>query len=309
MLFHMEFAFPTAALEQFISPQCDRMHFIIAYLKERGVQAVVMPSDGRNHIYIVFPKSSYNQKFRIKTVLAHYDRAEGSPGANDNSFAVCMLMNWACRLNTENCCHNIRLIFTDGEEIGGGKAAGINQGAFSLAKMFRRLGICGDDVFVFDCMGRGLLPVLAKVTLPHGITPQFKKQFEDLFRRTVLLLQSAYGSPAVLPVSYSDNAGFIANGIPAVCVTMLPFEEAASYASALMQNAALEQYVTNKKCPTGIPETVFYNSLPYTWRLFHTADDSAQTLTAQSAAVFERILNALSKMNTLRAENKKDGVL
>ena len=102
-----------------------------------------------------------------------------------------------------------------------------------------------------------------------------------------------------LPVSYSDNAGFIASGIPAVCITMLPVEEAAAYASAVQQNAALSQYVTNKKCPAGIPETVFKNALPYTWRLFHTPYDNAQSITPHSAAVFERILQRISEMKTM----------
>lgn len=309
MLFDMGCSVSDSAFDSFVSPQCDRMNFIISYLEQRGVQAVIMPTDGRNHIYVVFPKSAYNPKCRIKTVLAHYDRAEGSPGANDNSFAVFTLMDWACRLSAEKRRHNIRLIFTDGEETCGGASSALNQGAFSLAKMFRRLKICGDDVFVFDCMGRGLVPVLAKVTLPTGIKMQFKRRFESLYARTASLLQSVCGNSAVLPVAYSDNAGFIANGIPAVCVTMLPFEEAASYASALSQNAALEQYVTNKKCPQGVPESVFYNLLPYTWRLFHTADDNVQNLTIQSAAVFERILYALSELNTPCAENKKGGLL
>lgn len=305
----MESSFPVSALEKFVSPQCDRMNFIILYLRRRGVRAVVLPADGRNHIYVVFPQSSYNPKFRIKTVLAHYDRAEGSPGANDNSFAVLTLMDWACRLSAGNRRHNIRLIFTDGEEMCGGGPSASGQGAFSLAKLFRRLGISGDDVFVFDCMGRGLVPVLAKATLPHGIQPQFRRRFESLYIRTAALLQSVCAGSTVLPAAYSDNAGFIANGIPAVCVTMLPFEEAASYAASLMQNAALEQYVTNKKCPPGIPEDFFYNSLPYTWRLFHTAEDSVQNLTFQSAAVFGRILYALSEMNMPRAESRQGGIL
>ena len=80
--------FSYSALEQFILPGCDRLRFIVSYLNERNVQAAVMPVDGKNHIYVVFPRSAYNTSLRIKTVIAHYDHAPESPGANDNSFAV-----------------------------------------------------------------------------------------------------------------------------------------------------------------------------------------------------------------------------
>ena len=101
---------------QFISPQCDRKSFIINYLRNNGVKAVVMPIENKNHIYVVFPKESYNPSYKIKTVLIHYDRVENSPGANDNSIAVFLAMEWACRLNKITDFHNVRLIFTDGEE-------------------------------------------------------------------------------------------------------------------------------------------------------------------------------------------------
>ena len=295
--------FSYSALEQFILPGCDRLRFIVSYLNERNVQAAVMPVDGKNHIYVVFPRSSYNTSLRIKTVIAHYDRAPESPGANDNSFAVIAMLDWACRLAKCRTPHNVRMIFTDGEEMSDGSSR-LNQGAYSLAQTFRRLGIDGDDIFVFDCMGRGTVPVLGKVILPAEISSSFRKQFTGLYERTFSLLQSACGGCAMtLPVSYSDNAGFIASGIPAVCVTMLPLEEAAAYASAVQQNAALSQYVMNKKCPSGIPETVLKNALPYTWRLFHTPYDNAQSITPHSAAVFERILQRISEMKTM--EHKK----
>ena len=84
----------------FISPQCNRLNFIRSWLSSKGVGSAEISIDGKNHILVQFEKSAYNPKFRIKTVIAHYDRVEGSPGANDNSAAVWQIMNWAVQLKS-----------------------------------------------------------------------------------------------------------------------------------------------------------------------------------------------------------------
>ncbi|MBO4387292.1 MAG: hypothetical protein J5817_09825, partial [Treponema sp.] len=80
---------------QFIAPDAQRREFICSWLEQHGVKAVVASIDGKNHILVQFPSSSYNPQFKIKTVVAHYDRVEESPGANDNSAADWQIMNWA----------------------------------------------------------------------------------------------------------------------------------------------------------------------------------------------------------------------
>ena len=273
----------------FISADCDRASFIQNYLKAAGLEAPVLQMEGKNHIYVKFPQSQYNPMFRIKTVIAHYDRFSGSPGANDNSAAVFCLMNWAVSLSKSTVVepvettaglhhvskptpfHNIRLIFTDGEELG---AMGVSQqGAFPLAQVFRRLGITNDDIFVFDCMGRGDVPVLTQTILPRKASSKFIKDFRALEQRAASLLQtSANGRWFSLPCNYSDNASFIANGIPAVAITMLPSSEV----------TAATQRV-----------------LPQTWQLLHTAGDNLESLTPQSFEIFYNILNNLAAMKTL----------
>ena len=65
----------------------------------------------------------------------------------------------------------------------------------------------------------------------------FAKRFALLFERTQNILREA--SPQkwmTLPVPYSDNAGFLACGIPAVAITMLPKEEASLYCLELMKD-------------------------------------------------------------------------
>ena len=146
------------SFEEFIASDCNRAAFIQKQLNAAGLDAPVLQMEGKNHIYVKFPQSQYNSMFKIKTVIAHYDRFPGSPGANDNSAAVFCLMQWAAALvkryaSLPGGFHNIRLIFTDGEELG---SKGVSeQGAFPLAQVFKRLGIINDDIYVFDCMGRG----------------------------------------------------------------------------------------------------------------------------------------------------------
>lgn len=265
------------AFKAFISPDCNRARFIQDYLKAGGLGTSIIYLEGKNHIFVNFPKTQYNPMFRIKTVIAHYDRI--GIGANDNSAAVFCLMEWAVQIfkacgavpGGTATFHNIRLIFTDGEELG--KEGGVKeQGAFPLAQEFLRLGIKNDDIFVFDCMGRGDVPVLAQTIVPPKVSTRFLKDFADLEERAKILLQTASGGHwFCLPCNYSDNASFIANGLPAVAITLLPSEE--------------------------VP-LVTQGKQPKTWQLFHTDGDNLDSLDPASFELFHNILNLLANMKT-----------
>lgn len=280
----------------------NRRDFIIEWLYARGVKAVVMPIDGHEHIYVVFSKEAYNPLLKIKTVIAHYDIFPGSPGANDNSSSVFALMNWAIRLKNSSFCHNVRLIFTDGEEIssGGRDCSVATQGAFGLANVFKRLNITDDDVYVFDCMGRGSVPVIAKTFLSKKINGKLQKAFLALQSRIESVLRiSNNGNYVTLPVSYSDNAGFLANGIPAVAVTMLPLDECNKYMYDLMHFPLLEDYVLNNKIQSESDKVILEKMLPETWKKLHTNNDNIESLDEESFVIMERILDNLAKLNAL----------
>ena len=167
--------------------------------------------------------------------------------------------------------HNIRLIFTDGEELGEGGIT--EQGAFPLAQTFRKLGITNDDVYVFDCMGRGDVPILAQAKIAPNVPTQFLTKYSQLEERTKKILQAASnGKWFSLPVNYSDNASFIANGIPAVAITMLPSEE--------VQQALQGQ-------------------TPQTWQNLHTPQDNLASLNPGAFEIFFNIINELAGQKTL----------
>ena len=260
------------AFKDFISPSCDRARFIQEYLKAGGLDSSIISLEGKNHIYVKFPRQQYNPMFRIKTVIAHYDRI--GIGANDNSAAVFTLMEWArSRVVPElvEGQHNIRLIFTDGEELGeqGGVA---QQGAFPLAQMFKRLGITNDAIYVFDCMGRGDVPILSQTVIPPQVPTQYLKNYSQLEARAKQVLQLSSSKFFCLPCSLSDNASFIANGIPAVAITMLPSDE--------------------------VP-LVLEGKTPPTWQSFHTPADNIDFLTPASFEIFFNILNNLAQIRTI----------
>ena len=123
----------------FLQPDCNRKEFIQEKLLSYGINSSSIVIDGKSHIYVDFSKNNYNTRFKIKTLVAHYDRVPSSTGANDNTSGVFALIEAAKRLSTSDFVHNTRIIFTDGEE--DGRFGVLEQGAFSLAKRLKELFI------------------------------------------------------------------------------------------------------------------------------------------------------------------------
>lgn len=288
------------AFSDYLAQGCRRADFIQERLELAGVKSEKIVINGKNHILVQFDSRAYNPQYKIKTVVAHYDRVPGSPGANDNSAANWQIMDWAVRLKSYPSFHNVRIFFTDGEELGWNTGV-TEQGAFGIASTFQRLGITSDDVYVFDACGRGEIPVLSRSGMNSSASSHFKRQFSDLYTRTQGLLKKATGGRwMTLPVPYSDNASFLACGIPAVAVTLLPADEASLYARKINSDRYLEDAVLNREASKmrrikeNIPDFSYKEHLPLTWRLFHSADDSTATLTPASFAVMESILKLLA---------------
>lgn len=299
-------SFDSNSFQKYIAPDCDRLSFLQNYLSERGVSSSVIPLGEKKHLYVNFPSIAYNPMFKIKTIISHYDRVAGSPGANDNSLANFAIADFASTLCKSRQVHNVRIFFTDGEELG---AEGVSsQGAFALADLFRKLGIVNDDVYVFDACGRGEVAVLARAGLDSKISGAFKKKFLDLYERTQNLLRKAMpNSWMTLPVPYSDNAGFLACGIPAVAITFLPKDEVSFYYSNLMSDKDLEKVVMNCRIDSdsknvtdlSIQRFKYSEKMPMTWRLFHTEYDNFLSLSPESYKLVKKILTQIAEMNAL----------
>lgn len=286
----------------FLQPDCNRKEFIQEKLLSYGINSSSIVIDGKSHIYVDFSKNNYNTRFKIKTLVAHYDRVSSSTGANDNTSGVFALIEAAKRLSTSDFVHNTRIIFTDGEE--DGRFGVLEQGAFSLAKRLKELNSIDGEVFVFDCVGRGEVPVISEIEFPKNVDVSFYRKYMNLVSNTNSIISnySPYNN-MILPTSFSDNAGFIANGIPAVLITMLPKDEVANYMSNLKRIPGLKESVLNRKLEDvpnkSQPEYILRESIPLTWKYFHTQYDNITTLTPVSFSIISKIIDEISKTNYL----------
>lgn len=277
-----------AFLKAFTEKNCDRFSFIKEFLERVAIPFSVLHIDDKKHFYIQFNKTSYTPMFNIKTVIAHYDRDENSPGANDNSASVFQLIDWARQLSTSIDLHNVRIILTDGEELGSAK----EQGAYGIASVFNRLGIKNDSVYVLDGCGRGEVLVVSSTGKNAPGNSQFRKKFSSLYEESIALARAvAPESWITVPVPYSDNAGFIAAGIPAIALTVLPKDEATAYMRTLQKERKFEKEVLAQRADK--------TKLPKTWNLMHSEGDTIESLTDESFDLMASFLDALAKHKSI----------
>lgn len=317
-------SFFPSEFSEFISANCNRYEFLKTWLKKCGIPFSVISIDGKNHIYVQFPSISYNPLFKMKTVLVHYDRADNTPGANDNSAAVYQVMMWAVKLLSECGTHNVRIFFTDGEEMcgrpedctaGTSSHAAISQGAtllnnpntnatsqgaYGIAQLFKKLGITSDEVYVLDGCGRGDVLAISTAGKDSRSSLQFQKKFQKLYEKTCDMAKKASPEKWItIPVPYSDNAGFLACGIPAVAITILPKEEATIYMRQLQKDRNFIKAVMNHSVGLDEKDPVaalqLKEKLPQTWRLMHTEYDNEAMLTKDAFELMGRFLEMLGK--------------
>ena len=276
-------------------------------LKAGGIPCSIVNLKGRSHIIVRFSGSAYNPFFKMKTLIAHYDRHGGAtgytPGANDNSAACFMLVNLAAKLlNMKN--HNVRIIFSGAEEAGnrGVKA----QGAFTLGLGLRKLKLTDSDVFVFDACGCGDTLIVSTTDLYTSGKKRpesFTKTREELFRKAAALAGET-GGWLSLPTPYSDNAGLTAAGIPSQLITVLPHLEAEKLLAALHLHgdaggnlSAIEKriYAFNSGEEPGQTGEDF---IPRTWKNMHSGNDTTGNLSPAAFTLMETFLDKLAELKT-----------
>lgn len=296
--------------EAFTAPQADRLGFLEAMLRSRGIPFAAVTLAGRQHIIVRFAGAAYNPLFRMKTVVAHYDRSGSgpglppSPGANDNSAACFQLAALAERLLNKKD-HNVMVVFSAGEEEG---RKGVRfQGAYALAAGLKKLKgsrMAESDIFVFDGCGRGDTLILssswtgaARGGKAASRRPILARQQELCARAAALARKCCPESWLELPTPCSDNAGFAAAGIPSQLVTVLPREEAEALMRAEAQfgrDGLLRELASFKKAEGKASAA----AIPQTWKDMHTERDTASSLTPEAFALMEKFLDALAADKT-----------
>jgi len=209
--------------KSFLELNIDRLDFISNFLQERGVSSTKISFSTGHHLLVNYPKKAYGKHSKEKIIIAHYDRLVNTQGANDNSAACFILMNFAVYLSSLNYPHNIKIIFTDSEEAG--KEGIAQQGSYKLALAFRELMLTHADIYIFDMCGRGDVLIFSLSGL-YGRPLNKISSLLAFHNKASSYAKMAGCSHMSLLTAYSDNAGFVAAGLNAQLITVLPKSEA-----------------------------------------------------------------------------------
>jgi len=281
----------------FIAPDADRFTVLFEHVQRLDLNTLVVSIEGNRHFFIfpgeinlkLSPGSAFPFRGGSPVVLtAHYDRVDGSPGANDNSASVFMLLKAALRLGELGIGHWI-IIFTDKEELLSGE--GIQeQGSYSLARKLCQLGLENARVFNFDACGTGETLVVSS-TADYLLEKNNKPSIWKTGQRIKALREKVFDTARNLhishvlsvPTPFSDDAGFLQGGIPSQTITMLPSSEAAPFASLLRNRPSFaDTFIAG--LARNSPERLL---IPETWRCINGPLDNFLRLTPEN---FEKIV-------------------
>ena len=287
----------------FIASKIDRYKTLLQTIEKLALNSLVIQIEDNRHIFI-FPPNKKLPPLKGVTFpfagespyifVAHYDRAAGSPGANDNSIAVFHLLNAAMILAKHNISKWI-ILFTDKEEIKTGESFE-KQGSFSLAQRLKSWGLEKAKIFNFDTCGTGDTFIISTTTdyiLANTENPNTNKVKESirLLRNHALETTHNLRLDKVLlaPIPFCDDIGFLRAGFAAQTITILPSEEAALYEEILRKYPNFAKLLISGEIKTS-PER---RHLPQTWRNMNTPADTPSRLTPQ---FFNQFLNLVIEL-------------
>ncbi|GHU03972.1 hypothetical protein FACS1894147_08580 [Spirochaetia bacterium] len=279
-----EAPFPWTHFDDFISGGADRQALLEQLLTEADLPYSIVNLEGNRHIFVC-PKQDFSLPEAPARVIltAHYDRTDGSPGANDNSASVFLLLETALKLRKLRL-ENWLFIFTDKEELHCGESL-TRQGSYRLALALKQAGLSRAKIFSFDACGSGdtlIISTAADHLLKNENGPgvmQAKRRIQKL-RDTALDTARNLGMDKVLllPTPFSDDAGFLRGGLAAQTITVLPEEEASSFAQVIRKNPAIAGALVNRD---QLEESAL-RLIPATWQSLNSPEDSSGRLTPKN---------------------------
>lgn len=283
--------FPLSRFTEFLAPGVDRFSFLMDELRCRGLDPAAVEIAGSRHVVLAPRRGCAAGAGKPVVLVAHYDRAADSPGANDNSAAVFLLAAAAERLDgTEGW----RIVFTDREEAAAGVGAR-GQGSYALAEGLKAVGFAEAEIFIFDACGRGDTIVASTTAdiLSEGAA-RARRSARGLRLRALEAGRNAAGGRILLaPTPFSDDAGFLAAGLCAQTITLLPAKEAAALALALRGRNERAAALVNGAARDLLDPAELRSFYPPTWKRLHGASDDAASLTPRAFPLMERYLRAL----------------
>ena len=280
---------------EFIAPAADRFTILKELLNETMLDYTTLEIAGNRH-FIIAPPPPEEKYLRHAPVIlvAHYDRTENSPGANDNSAGVFLLLETAIKLKRSDI-NNWLVIFTDKEELESGESI-MAQGSYALAVGLKNLKMENAKIFIFDACGIGDTLVIS-TTLEYLLKKDGNEEKlpEPMIELRNFALDTArnLGMKKVLlaPTPFSDDLGFLRAGLAAQTITMLPSEECIRLVSELRKNQDFSNALISSESKLRSRSMSF----PDTWRLLNTPRDSYLHLTTQHFRTVVRFAEALCR--------------
>ncbi|MDR2864234.1 MAG: Zn-dependent exopeptidase M28 [Spirochaetaceae bacterium] len=274
-LFYQE---PYHRFKEFIDPKKNRFDSLCKLLNELSFHYSIVQFGTSRHFFVSSPL-----KVKPSVVfLAHYDATPESPGANDNASSVFQLIALALELR-KIPNQPWLVVFTDKEEISADEGLQ-NQGSFLLATGLKNTDLAEADFYVFDACGRGGTLIVSSaadhlIKKETGIgAAHIKKKLRNLRNQAISAAEkNCRVKYRVLPTPFSDDAGFLRAGLVAQTISVLPEDEAASFARLSRVNPAYVQALINREFREGLD----MNQIPLTWRLINSPRDCAQWLSPE----------------------------
>jgi len=294
---------PYDRFSYFIASKVDRFKMLLGTIEKLKLNSAVYTVEKNRHFF-VFPQG---KKIPLplgsalpviaKTpyiFVAHYDRVDGSLGANDNSIAVFHLLRAALQLDKQYV-DNWIIIFTDKEELKPGESFE-KQGSFTLAKQLKAWGFEKAKIFNFDACGTGdtyIISTLADSILGNSDNPNIMKLKNEIMQIRSHVLQTTHNlrmeKLLLAPIPFCDDMGFLRSGLAAQTISILPSDEAQQYEALIRSRPEFVKIIISG----GIKNSAERKSLPATWKNMNTPADTPDRLTPQHFDQFLEFIMAL----------------
>jgi len=291
-------------LKKYTARECDRFSCLYSWLNELKLTKFKVTSielkDSR--FLQISPLGGAKPLGPKKIFVAHYDRRPESPAANDNSAAVIELLLFLKSLDNQKDPPWLEVLFTDKEEITH-DASLQKQGSFIFGNYLKSQHQEHLISFHFDMCGRGDTVILS--TAAEGLLKRRQRVkspiYQQIQRLKTLVLDSLRwhfrGRLMLLLTPFSDNLGFLLQGIPSLHFCLLPFKEVYAYQRAY--EALVKEVSASSSLSSKAKEDFqkrFQAIQPETWKLRHTAQDDLSSLSPESLKIMESLLEALVRV-------------
>jgi len=273
-------------LQQFCSEDANRKEILEKSLNRREIPYKVMPIGESRHIALPPPNpAKMDRQYYCVTLISHYDRVRGTPGANDNGACIFQLMQHWEEIRKLGWRHRTQIIFTDREELTGNMKP-TDQGSWLLARCFKRLKVQNFLFVVLDMCGIGNTPVWGYSLRKSGM-----KLVDNSISSTYKALEGflknySNGLDFGVNPMFSDDLGLLLGGYPAIQLSILPRDEASYLA---------RQCRPIKANPDRFAGSRQRIELPKTWEASHGPNDSIDTLNHDAFRLMARILRDLAR--------------